>query len=273
MNDSGSTLFAEKYGPWALVAGASEGIGGSFAQQIAARGVNVVLAARRPEPLERTARAIATSTGVQVRTVSVDLTGDDVIDRLTAATDGIDIGLVVYNAGATHGAVRFHDEPVDKALGLVRLNCAGPVLVSHHYGARMLERGRGGIILLSSMSALAGSARTVTYAATKAFDLVLAEGLWAEMSRRGVDVLCLVAGATRTPAMERSGARIGGEAFPGMDPDDVALEGLDNVANGPVWVAGAENRAGYEHLRSLPRVQVIEYMSQGARIIYGIEED
>ena len=265
-------MFSEKYGEWALVLGASEGIGASFAMQIAERGVNVVLAARRADPLQRTAAAIVAATGREVRTIEVDLTADDLLARLTQGCEGLDIGLVVYNAGATHGGVLFHDEPLEKPVALVKLNCIGPVVVCHHFGRAMLDRGRGGIILLSSMSALAGAARVATYSATKSFDLVLAEGLWAEMQPRGVNVLCLVAGATRTPAMERSGA-IMGDAFPAMDPDDVAAEGLDHLAAGPVWVAGEDNRQRYDHLRALPRTTVIEFMTVGTKMIYGIDDD
>jgi len=265
--------FARRYGPWALIAGASEGIGASFAHQIAAAGVNVVLVARRAEPLEQTADSIRAQFGVHARTMAVDLTTDDLMDNLAPVSQDVDIGLLVYNAGATHGAVRFHDEPVEVPLRLVRLNCVGPILLCHHYGARMAERGSGGIIMLSSMSAVAGSARTVTYSATKAFDLVFAEGLWAELHPRGVDVLALVAGATRTPAMQRSGALIGGEAFPGTDPDDVASEGLAHLADGPTWVAGEGNRAGYEYLRALPRADVVTMMSQAARATYGLPDE
>ena len=265
--------FAHRYGPWALVAGASEGIGASFAHQIAGAGINVVLVARRAQSLAATADEIRAATSVDVRTVAVDLTADDMIDHLRAATDDLDVGLLVYNAGATHGAIRFHDETVDLPLRLVRLNCVGPLLLCHHFGGRMAERGQGGIILLTSMSAVAGSARTVTYSATKAFDLVLAEGLWAEMRPRGVDVLALVAGATNTPAMARSGARIGTYEIPGMEPDDVASEGLANLAHGPTWVAGDGNRAGFDFLRGIPRAEAVAFLSQGARTIYGLPDE
>ncbi len=266
-------VFAERYGPWALVAGASEGIGASFAHQIAAAGLDLVLVARRPGPLEETAAAIRSTHGASVRTVVADLTGDGLLETLAAKTRDLEIGLLVYNAGAVHGAARFHEADLEVPLALVRLNCLGPVLLCHHFGARMLEGGRGGIILLSSLSAVSGAARTVTYSATKAFDQVFAEGLWAELSPRGVDVLGLIAGATRTPAMVRSGALIGGEAFPGMDPDDVAREGLERVAEGPVWVVGDTNRAGWEAMRSLPRAELVAMMSEGARAVYGLPED
>lgn len=267
-----SAPFAPSYGPWALVAGASEGIGGSFAHLIAARGVSVVLVARRADPLEATASDLRSAYGVEARTLVLDLTSPDVGERVAAATDDLEIGLLVYNAGATHGAERFHDAPVDAAMNLVRLNCVGPVTLCHHLGARMLERGRGGIILLSSVSSVSGSPWTATYSATKAFDVNFAEGLWAEMGPKGVDVLALIAGATSTPAMERSGARMR-DQFPGMDPDDVAREGLDNLANGPTWVAGEQNRSNYDLLRSLSRADAVDLLGGGARAIYDLPDD
>ena len=265
--------FVDTYGPWALVAGASEGIGASFARQIASEGINLVLVARRSGPLLALASSLEADHGVQTRSITLDLTDDDMAATLATATADIEIGLLVYNAGATHGAVRFHDEPADKALNLVRLNCVGPVQLTHHFGKLMRDRERGGIILLSSVSSVSGSARTAAYSATKAFDVNLAEGLWAELKPRGVDVLALIAGATNTPAMERSGALIGGTEFPGMDPDDVAREGLAHLADGPTWVAGDQNRANYDMLRSLPRADVVGFMSAGARTIYGLPDE
>lgn len=264
--------FAARYGPWALVLGGSEGIGASFAHQIAAHGVGLVLAARRPGPLETTAAAVRDIAGVEVRTLTLDLTAPDMIEGLTRATRDLEVGLVVYNAGATHGVPWFLDAPVEDWCALVLLNCIGPLLVAHHFGARMAARGRGGMVFLTSMSAVCGAARTATYSATKAFDLVLAEGLWAELGPRGVDVLALVAGATRTPSMAASGARIGGQDFPGMDPDDVAREGLENLANGPTWVAGDTNRAAFEDLRTLPRREAVTAMSHAVRALYVLDD-
>ena len=160
MTTNGDDAFAIRYGPWALVAGASEGIGASFARQIADAGINVVLVARRTEPLEATADAIRATSAVDVRTVPLDLTADDMIDRLRSATEDLDIGLLVYNAGATHGAVRFHDESVDLPLRLVRLNCVGPVLMCHYFGGRMAERARAlGVSLLRDAHSVWGLRR------------------------------------------------------------------------------------------------------------------
>lgn len=265
------SVLSDRYGPCALILGGSEGIGAAFAEQLAAEGLDLVLVARRPGPLEASAQALRDAYRVDVRTAIVDLTADDMERRLVDATDGREIGLVVYNAGATHGVPEFLDGTVEERLSLVHLNCVGPVRVAHRFGGAMVRRGRGGLIFLTSMSGVCGAARTATYSATKAFDLVLAEGLWAEWGPKGVDVLALVAGATRTPAMESSGARIGSEEFPGMDPADVAREGLAAIGAGPTHVAGDDNRGVFDHLRSMPRVDVVAMMSQSVLTLYGLE--
>ena len=260
--------FVERYGPWAVVAGASDGIGAAFASSAAARGCNVVLVSRSLDKLTRTADAIRDAHGVDVRTVAVDLTSPEMMDAVAAATDDVDVGLVVYNAGAEHGVARFLDRPVERQLYLVDLSCRGPVLWTHHFGGRMVARGRGGIVLLSSMSAFGGSAFTATYAATKGFDVNLAEGLWRELGPEGVDVLVAVAGLTNTPAMVNTGCKL--EGFPMMEPEEVA-EGALAALGGPeaLYVTEA-NREAFAGLRSLPRTEVIEYMSQGAAFLFEV---
>lgn len=260
--------FVQQYGPYALIAGASEGIGAAFARQLATRGLGLVLVARRPQPLDELADELRSTTDVDVRTAALDLTAPDVDERLAAATDGLDIGLLVYNAGAAHGAADFYDEPVDVALRMVGLNCVGPVVACHRFGGAMRERGRGGIVLVGSMAGTAGCGRVATYAATKAFDQVLAEGLWKELAPHGVHVVALIAGATDTPALARSGARRDTEGYPPMDPAEVAREGIEHLADGPTWYAGEANRAAAAFFRTAERAQVVELLSAGTDALY-----
>ena len=254
----------ERYGPWAVVLGGSEGIGAAFARQLASAGVDVVLVARNPEPLRATADDLRTA-GADVRTLALDLTVDGAIDEITAATSDLDVGLVVYNAGAVHSGDGVLDNPVDFALNLVKLNCVGPVQVAHHFGARMVDRGRGGLLFVGSMSGVCGASGTVAYAASKAFVQVWAEGIWSELSPRGVDVLALIAGATNTPAMARSGCHV--ERFDPMDPDDVAREGLEHLADGPVWVP-EKLFPFFEQLRTMPRREAVDLMTAGGKLIW-----
>ena len=164
--------------------------------------------------------------------------------------------------------ISFHDQPLEHALGLVALNCTGPVLLAHRFGAAMRARGRGGIVLMGSMICFSGSALVATYSATKAFDHILAEGLWHELAPHGVDVLGAIAGATRTPAMLASSESFA-KGYPGaMEPDDVARGALAFLGRGPVWVAGEANRATAKNLSPVPRIPVINGMSEASAAIY-----
>jgi len=261
--------FGERYGPWALVAGASDGIGEAFARRIAQAGINVVLLARRAALLQTLASELRQQFGVATREIVVDLTADGLLPAVREATDDLEVGLVVYNAGAAHGAGHFLDRTAEAALALVALNCRGPVVLAHHFGARMRERRRGGIVLLSSLAALSGSAHIAVYSATKSFDMVLAEGLWHELKPAGVDAMCLVVGATLTPSMLAS--RNSFRDYPGiMQPADVAGEGLGFLGRGPVCVAGAHNRAIVSAMLPGSRVAAINGLSQATASIYGL---
>ena len=195
--------FAERYGPWALVAGGSEGVGAAFARRVAERGINVVLLARRQHVLDDVAASIAAATGVGVRPLAVDLATDDAMATIAAATRGLEVGLLMYCAGADPSYRHFLAEPVESALAMVARNCARPVELCHHFAGPMVARGAGGIVLVSSGGGLIGAPNMVAYGASKAFDLVMAEALWAELHDQGVDVLGLVLGLTDTPALRR----------------------------------------------------------------------
>src|ERR1700722_19604345 len=163
-------MFAEQYGPWALIAGGSEGVGASFARKLAAKGLNLVLLARKPGPLEEVAQQVRSNSNVQVRTASLDLRLADVLDRVRAITDDIEVGMLIYNAGVI-GPSPFLDRSLEQNLKSLRLTVNGPVVLAHHFGSRMRERRRGGIIILGSMSAFAGSQNFAVYGASKAFDV------------------------------------------------------------------------------------------------------
>jgi short-subunit dehydrogenase len=262
--------FAGRYGPWAVVAGASNGIGLAFARALGARGCNVVLVSRDEQALHAAAREVEAAGAAETRICVTDLTSPDVATRVGAAIDDLDVGTLVYNAGAVHGAGRFHERPVDDALFLVDLNCRGPVLLAHLLAPRLVARGSGAIVLMSSMAALAGSGYVAAYSATKAFDINLAEGLAVELGPHGVDAMVVVAGATATPALFASGATVDPQQFVLMEPDDVATGALDALGTTSLWVAGDTNRANYEAMRTLPRAQITTFMTQGSASLYGL---
>jgi short-subunit dehydrogenase len=264
--------FRARYGPFALVLGGSEGIGREFAAQLAARGLDLVLLARRAAALESAAADIRAAHGVAVITRSVDLAAPrgvaEVAQELCAAHE---IGLLVCNAGATHGAGAFLDEPLAKALALVQLNCLSVLSFAHPLLAAMRRRGRGGMIVVSSNSGLSGSGLIATYAAAKAFEISWCEGLHAEAAASGVDVLCAVAGLTDTPAMRRSGLSFSAAAeqgFTAMPAEAVARGALAHLGHGALWYAVGAPAAGA--MRAMPREQLVTSMTQAAAALYNI---
>ncbi len=192
-----------KYGPWGVVAGGSDGVGAAFARGMASRGINVVLVARRVPVLEASADDIRARYGVEVRTVPLDLSAPGALQELADATSDLEIGLFVYNAGGDDRSAAFLGKDLATHLELVRRNCVSVLEAAYRFGAPMVARRRGAVVLVTSGAAWAGGATLATYGATKAFDLILAESLWAEWRDSGVDVLGLVLGRTDTPSLRR----------------------------------------------------------------------
>jgi uncharacterized protein len=230
--------FSDKYGKWALVLGASDGIGACFARIAAERGLDVALVARRAGLLDEVAADLRKASGVETRAIPLDLAEPDAATRLADATADLEVGLLVMNAGADDHGRDFLDVPLAEWLALVHRNNVLTVQAVHHFGTPMRERRRGGIVLVNSGAGWGGGARIAVYSASKAFDRNLAEGLWAELAPFGVDVLSLVAPPTDTPALLRLLDRAGFPAAGLAAAEDVALAGLDHLADGPVHIPG-----------------------------------
>ena len=205
---------------------------------------------RRAAPLELLAQELRAANGVDVRALPCDLADPGVADVISGACRSLEIGLLVYNAAAS-SVGRFLDTPVESHLRTVDVNARGPVLLAHAFGGPMAARGRGGIVLMSSLTAFQGTPWVASYGATKAFNLVLAEGLWSELKARGVDVLACCAGATRTPGYDRvtpprAAARFAPKP---QDPADVAHEALEALGRAPVVITGRANRVASFFMR------------------------
>jgi short-subunit dehydrogenase len=257
-----SGTFREKYGRWAVVAGAAVGLGAEWGRQLAGRGLDVVLLDRDPVPLEATARSIRDATGVETRAVVVDLARADVAEVVSAAVAGLQVGTLVYNA-AIGTVSRFLEIGRPNLQAMLDVNCRAPMFLVQALAPAMVARGHGGIVLMSSMSGNFGSSQLTVYAATKAFDLVFADALWAEMREHGVDVLAVQPGSTRTPGWQSSQPpELQGPGPHVMEPELVVTEALDALGTEPVLVAGEMNRQGAQMLASLPRRQAIELMSE-----------
>jgi uncharacterized protein len=202
-----------KYGPWALVTGASDGIGRAIAMQLARSGLNLVLVARRHGVLEALAAELARQYRIEVRYLALDLGKSAAVDTIVSATAGLDVGLLAAIAGfGTSG--RFVDGSLDRELDMVDVNCRAVVALSHHFSRRFAAQRRGGLILMSSLLAFQGVPRAANYAATKAFIQTFAEGLRLELSRCGVDVVSSAPGPVRSGFGARADMRMGSAASP-----------------------------------------------------------
>ncbi len=250
----------ERYGPWALVAGASDGTGAAFAEQLAEAGISVVLVARRGALLDELAARLP----VPTRTVVLDLSEPGAAERLHEATSDLEIGLVVYNAGGDAVNLPLLARDLPEVRGFIQRNCTAVIEACHLFGAPMVARGRGGVVLVTSGAAWAGGAGLSVYGPTKAFDLLLAESLWAEWRGHGVDVLGLVLGPTDTPSLHRTLERKGTTMDGLADPAEVAAEALAHLADGPTWSYGMPDPTGAFPLDGMRRRDAVELMSAGA---------
>ncbi len=255
--------FAGRYGPRALVAGGANGLGAEYCRQLAATGFDLLILDRDQSQLDATAAELRSAPdSVDVATAVVDLgePPERVLDLVRKAVGNLEIGLLVANA-AWSPVGRFLDVDLADLLAAIDINCRAPVVLIHELGARMAARGRGGIIVMSSLAAETGAANVALYSATKAFDLVLAEGLWYELRDRGVDVVAIRPGSTRTPGWQSS-QPASGELEGVMEPADVVRDALAALGTIPSIAAGAANRAAEAMFRSMARRDVIELMSR-----------
>jgi len=243
--------FAVKYGPWALVTGASRGLGAEFARQLAARGLNLALAARSEDQLKELAQALEREYNITVKTIPIDLSRKDLLDPIKKATDSLEIGLLVNNAGlSTVGP--FLDMSADYLLNQFDTNARAALILTRHFGEKMAANGRGGVIFLSSGSGLHGTPFSANYSGTKAYNLMLAEALWAEWRPLGVDALGFIAGLTRTPGMEANGLKPN-IFVPLGRPEKVVRCALNALGKKPSAADGIRNRLGYTFFNLAPR--------------------
>lgn len=264
--------FQQRYGPWALVTGAAQGLGEAFARALARRGLRLLLVDLQTEPLEALAAELRQQ-GVGVEAHTVDLADAAAVQGLLAAAAQKEIGLLVANA-AYSVVSPFLEQSVENHERHIDVNVRSSMHLVHALGGAMVQRGRGGVILLSSASAGQGSPLLASYASSKAWLQVFAESLHLEWKARGVDVMALLPGATDTPAFRASGAmprRVQGMTV--MPPAPVVEEGLRALGTHPYWIAGRSNRwsSGFLH-RVFGRRFAMRVYGNAVRRLYGVEE-
>jgi hypothetical protein len=261
--------FKNKYGPWGLVAGASEGLGAAFAEELAKRGLNLVLIARRSEPLKRLESELKSKYSIDIRAVQQDLASPNLIEDLSKHTSDIEVGLIIYDT-AFYTIGDFFNQTLENHIRHIDVNCRSPFMLVYNFGRKMIERKRGGIILMSSLSGFQGSPLLTHYGATKAYNIMLAEGLWYELKPKGVDVLVTVSGAIETPNYISSKPKKLSVAPPPMKPADVARETVAALGKKHILVPGRAYRlSSFITNRFMPRTVAIGMMAGSTAKMYG----
>jgi len=241
----------KSYGEWALVTGASAGIGTAFARKLAAQSVNVVLVARRADRLKALGTELSEKHGVKTRVIPEDLERDGVAERLVEWVRDLEIGILINNAGFSRVG-RFDRVPRDRILGMIRVNCLAVAALTHAFLPAMQARRRGAVIIVSSVAGYQPLGFAATYGATKAFDLMLGEALWVENRTTGVDVLALSPGPVETEFQAVAGEK----PHPGATPESVVETAFAALGKKPSVIVGGLNKARAWSLRLAPRKQV-----------------
>jgi len=254
---SRAAMLRETYGPWALVTGASSGIGEHFARQLARAGFNLLLVARREDRLRDLRAELGQRRRREFEPVVADLADPEAVERVVASTTGRDVGLLVSNAGfGLKGGFLSHDRARLEAM--LNVNARAPLLLAHALLPRLRKRATGGIILTGSQEGEAPFPWSTAYAATKAFVHSLGMGLYGELAGTGIDVLVLAPGATDTEALGLQG--FNAASLPGlMPPSKVARQALRELGRTPFYIPGADNRKFVTQLRRMPRRRQIEF--------------
>ncbi|MDE2465140.1 MAG: SDR family NAD(P)-dependent oxidoreductase [Alphaproteobacteria bacterium] len=264
--------FLDRYGAWAVIAGASEGLGAECATQIASRGVNCFLIARREELLARKSHELAEKYGIKTLYKAIDLEDANAANILDAETSALDVGLFVYNAGADPSGTKFLNYPIEKWRALVRRNVLTLMESTYLFAGRMSDKKKGGLLIIGSDAALGGGSRVCMYTATKGFGTNFAESLWAELKPLGVDVLNVIVGALDTPVF-REALKVRNIPFENVsaaNPVDVARLALENLSNGPDLIYWEHDKEGASQLAQSRRQHVIG-VGETLQAFYGPE--
>jgi len=262
-------LLKQKYGELALIAGASEGIGAAFATYLAAEGMNLVLVARRKEPLDKLAALLMNKYKVQIECICCDLASTDAAQQLQLALAGKEINLLVYNAALSYIGP-FEKNSIEHHNQIAQANMLTPMNLVQILAEPMLKKGKSAVILMASLAGFQGSGFLAAYAATKAFNRVLAESLWYEWKDRGVDVIACCAGATSTPNFINTNPERADFFAPRVQsPEEVVEECFEKLGKQPSFVTGTGNKiASFIMQKLLPRKMAIKIMGDTTRKMY-----
>jgi short-subunit dehydrogenase len=259
----------QKYGSTAMVAGASEGIGAAFATCLAAEGMDLVLIARRLQPLQQLADLLENKYKINVICISCDLSGINATQQIVKALNGREISLLIYNAALSYIGP-FIKNSAENHSQAAQVNMITPLNMVYLFGEKMLTKGKGAVVLMTSMAGLQGSGYLSVYAATKAFNRILAESLWYEWRDSGVDVIACCPGSTATPGFKNTHPEKTGFFTPRvLDPEEVPRECFKKLGKQPSYITGRGNRlASFIMQKILPRKMAVKIMGDTTRKMY-----
>lgn len=272
--------FIEKYGPWAVVVGASEGLGAAFAENCASRGLNVALVARRASALEQVAGGLKQKYAVDTRQIIADAGKADFAQTLKRDLAGLEIGFMIFNAAAEPGGP-FLRITIEDHMNNIQVNCIAPTQLTYWLGGEMVRRGRGGIVLVSSSAAHQGIPHWASYGAAKAYELILGEGLWDEFRDHGVTMAAYVVGSTATPNFLRNQEKLNLPFAGGVDPKDfpedaplprspaeVAANLFPQLESGPRLYSHPDDKAAYEASAQISRAELVARIGEASKIYF-----
>ncbi len=270
MNKSGDIDWVARYGPWALIAGASEGIGAEYTRQLAQRGLNLILVARSEQKLRDLAKQLGEAYSIQTQVIVADLAEEQSAQRVFNQVENLSVGLLVCNA-AYAPVAPFFDLSLEDRLRELDTNCRTPLSLVYLFGKRMLSHKRGGIILMSSLSSAQGSAYIANYVATKAYNQMLAEGLWAELRSQGIDVLEVSPSSVSTPGFNQSLPEDNHQVVKPSTPQEVVSAALSALGKGPGVIPGWGNQiASFIMRRFFPRKAAVQMLSRVLKNMYSL---
>ncbi len=230
-----------KYGEWALVTGASAGIGEEFCVQLAEKGMNIISVARRKDRLDKLGEKLKSDYGINTLELSIDLFNSEAVNEIEKHGSDLGVGLLVNNAGFGHIG-NFHKKNPSRDEEMIRLNCIVPVVLTHKFLPKMVERKKGGVIFLSSTSAYQATPYFTVYSATKVFNLYLGEGLWEEYRKKGIDIMALSPGYTNTEFQKSAGLTEDIKGLLWEKPNSVVNTALKNLGRKQSVIHGSVNR-------------------------------
>lgn len=254
MNEKHKLRIKQQFGPWAVVTGASGGIGFEIASILAGCGLSLVINGRDDQRLQAAASKLRNAY-IEVKVVAADLSQPQGVDKLVQACKGLEVGLLVNNAGfGTSG--EFASSHLAKEVYMLKLNTEAVLALSHFFAARFKAQGRGALVFLSSLVAYQGVPFAANYAATKAYVHTLAEALTLELTPFGVKVLIATPGPVATGFGKRADMQMGNAA----SPESVALAIVRALGRKSVVVPGFLAKVLVYSLKTAPRFLKVRIM-------------